>query len=367
MACPAEPVPGVWWAMSHTPRLPPLLTCVLLLASAGCGPELAADADEPSAAREALYQGPDAAKWPGGLVPVCFTSMGTSLEAAWLKDALARSWSAWANVGFTYLDSCRGVLETSTTVRVAFLAVDHANWGSRGRAAIGYAPNRWALLWYCAPGNPTGCLPGGPMAADYEESFRAVVVHEFGHILGFIHEQQRPDATPNCPLQMDEQSVTIENGFYLSSRYDPDSIMNYCRGWDGARPLPYQLGYRGADRLSHGDIEGVRAAYGPRRMTATATPPRVPPGVASQVTLTAVDAFGAPVQNASVYLDGVRLGALGQPVTLPPLGSCVWEPATCEWGRCTKPRLVCDDRTTLRLEVRANAFTPGFVLIRTTP
>lgn len=181
------------------------------------------------------------------------------------------------------------------------------------------------------------------MAADYEESFRSVVVHEFGHLLGFLHEQQRPDATPSCPLVNDAQSAIIPNGIYLTPTYDPDSIMNYCRGWDGRTAQPYQLGYNGAERLSSGDMQGVRAAYGARRMTATATPSVLASTPPQTFTVSAFDAFGAPV-NGSVYANGVRLGAVGQPLAAPTNTStvCVWVPASCDEGLCTKPYKECE-------------------------
>jgi hypothetical protein len=48
-----------------------------------------------------------------------------------------------------------------------------------------------------------------------------VAAHEFGHLLGFRHEQDRSDSS--CHVSQDFSGVGIP-----LTGYDPDSIMNYC-------------------------------------------------------------------------------------------------------------------------------------------
>lgn len=108
-----------------------------------------------------------------------------------------------------------------------------------------------------------------------DESFKSTVLHEFGHALGFEHEQLHPDATIpwNEPAlfeaakQSDDWSEQDIRETYLNKRpdneliktqYDPLSIMHYpIAAWmtlDGSEVIQNT-------ELSAKDLEMMRLAY----------------------------------------------------------------------------------------------------------
>lgn len=87
---------------------------------------------------------------------------------------------------------------------------------------------------------------GTSCASQKQFCIQAIAAHEFGHALGFAHEQNRPDKPATCT-----DAPQGENGDTLVGPWDANSIMNYCApNWNNN------------GTLSAGDIKGVRQYYG---------------------------------------------------------------------------------------------------------
>lgn len=94
---------------------------------------------------------------------------------------------------------------------------------------------------------------------DKEKALRFTAIHEFGHALGFLHEQTANNVPESCLERLEQlgsnrnERKIVEDAYgsfgIFYTDYDADSIMNYCR------PDLFK------DELSQRDIFAVQSIY----------------------------------------------------------------------------------------------------------
>ena len=172
---------------------------------------------------------PDAtALWPSPNIDVCWENPDLADPAQTQKRedvrlAVKDSWEAVSKVRFQGWGQCG---PTSRGIRI--LIEDSAD-GSYAKAL----------------GRKLDRRPGGmvlnftfqnwrPKCGTDSTCFKRVAIHEFGHGLGFAHEQNRPDE-PDVECRRQEQG---ESGTCTFCANDHKSIMSYCRAdWNNGGAL----------------------------------------------------------------------------------------------------------------------------------
>jgi len=181
----------------------------------------------------------------GNKVPVCWTTAGFTREKQIVRQALADTWEYYADVDFTGWGNCPSSGEEQL-VRVQILPQQlgknsggdgAAQLGTRALSKAGDTPN--VTLFFYTDGT-----------AD-KQRVEYVGVHEFGHVLGFMHEQDLPGNPPEGPAHC--KTAGVDPNANPVTAFDRDSVMNYCNA-DG----------NNQGRLTDIDILGVRSIYGVR-------------------------------------------------------------------------------------------------------
>lgn len=216
-------------------------------------------------------------KWrPGQVLRVGFFGGSPSLHKQIAE--IASEWTASANLAFDFgLDPGTGryrtmAPHTEAEIRISF--DQRGFWSLVGTDSVN--PRIVGM------DEPSMNLHGFDTSPPDPVEFRRVVLHEFGHALGFEHEHQNPEG--GCDNEFDWRAVTrylkgppnhwsdaqIEFNLrqlrdstpYESSPPDPESIMFYSfEPWMFVKGTESACYVRKNTALSAGDLAGVAAAY----------------------------------------------------------------------------------------------------------
>lgn len=180
------------------------------------------------------------AKWPTQTIGVCWENFDDSTQAdrALVETAVRRTWEAHSDIRFGNRTGAPWIECRTNSSGVRIGVADAGPRVLQLGNGINGRPNGMLLNFTFANWDPA-CPPGRDLC------IASIAVHEFGHVLGFHHEQNRVDAPGEC-----RKLAAGSNPVRELTPYDPDSVMNYCN----VRP-------NNNGELSAGDIIGLQAAY----------------------------------------------------------------------------------------------------------
>ncbi|MBC8033604.1 MAG: hypothetical protein H7Y03_05625 [Chitinophagaceae bacterium] len=166
-----------------------------------------------------------AVEWkPGRVIHVSFIGGNKTVKERLIRHA--NRWMNYANIVFDFADR-----KKAGDIRIAFR--DDGSWSEMGTAALSTPKNEPTMNF--------GWLT--PRLDD--EEYSRVVLHEFGHALGFIHEHERPDngipwdkskvyeyyaeSDGWTPEEVDSQVFSYyDRNLIRASKVDRKSIMMYA-------------------------------------------------------------------------------------------------------------------------------------------
>jgi len=161
----------------------------------------------------------DTVIWPSTNIPVCWedASKNPILQGE-VETAVTQQWESNSLVDFTGWEQCPTTSFPGVRIgvddigpHVKYMGKDLA--GQPNGMILNFTYNNWGAS--CAS-NITFCT-------------QVIAIHEFGHVLGFAHEQNRDDTPATCTYPAQGTSGNV-----IFTDWDIASVMNYCNpSWNG--------------------------------------------------------------------------------------------------------------------------------------
>lgn len=189
--------------------------------------------------------------WPQpAVIPVCWNNPSTqnATERQWVQRAVERTWMRSSRVAFTGWGECPGTVQNNA-VRIQ-ISDEQPHVQKHGSGLVYFREGVFLNFTFSRWGNvaPLNCNSNQTRRRHCIEVSAA---HEFGHVLGFVHEQYRPDTPSKYKNEVNCGYIEYSsNGYATVGRWDIDSILNYCN------PV-----WSNAGKLSRTDVEMVQSYY----------------------------------------------------------------------------------------------------------